>query len=132
MIAYLSPAWQEAAAAAVAADPRLQQARPAIPVVLAQVVVPGDGSDDAVASWHVTFGPDGVVWQQGPAPAADVTFTCTTETAWSIQCGEQSAQAAFMAGRLRIGGDTSTLLTNQELLTALNDALAPLRATTTR
>lgn len=132
MTAHLSPAWLQAAATMVAADDQLQRIRPKAPIVLAQVVTAGDGSDEVVASWHVAFGADGVTWRPGPTPVADVIFTCTVETAWAIESGEQSAQAAFMAGNLRIGGDASVLLANSEHLSALSDALAPLRATTTR
>jgi hypothetical protein len=132
MTIHLSPAWLEAAAALVTEDTELQRLRPEEVLVMTQTVTAGDGADEVVASWHVTFGPDGVAWRTGPAPAADVSFTCTAETAWAITSGEHSAQAAFMAGDLRIGGDTSVLLANTDLLSALNDALAPLRANTTR
>jgi putative sterol carrier protein len=132
MTIHLSPAWLEAAATLVAEDVELQRLRPDPPLVLAQIVTADDRSDEVLASWQVTFGSDGAVWRTGPAPLADVTFTCTAATAWEITAGQLSAQAAFMAGELRIGGDTSMLLANRDLLVALHDALAPLRATTTR
>ena len=41
------------------------------------------------------------------------------------------AQAAFMRGRLQIGGDISVLIENANALTEINDVLEPIRSTTT-
>ena len=49
-------------------------------------------------------------------------------TADAVHEGRTSAQAAFMAGHLKVGGDVGALLAHQELLAELNDVLAHLRA----
>src|SRR3954453_4618351 len=46
-------------------------------------------------------GPDG--------PGPDVRFTCDWDTAVAVATGKESAQAAFLAGRLRLGGDSRRL-----------------------
>lgn len=129
MPTYLSAEWLQAAAAAVGADERLQATRAEVPFVLEQVVtgVAGPDGGPADVAWHVAFGPTGVAWRAGRATQPDVTFTCDAETARAVHRGDLSAQGAFMAGRLRIGGDTRVLLANQALLSSLHDVLAELR-----
>lgn len=63
----------------------------------------------------------------GVKPGADVTFTTDHATARAINGGHESAQTAFMAGRLRIGGDTRVLIANQGALTQLDDLFARVR-----
>jgi hypothetical protein len=132
---YLSPEWLAAAAAAVADEPRLRGLRVRDVVVLQQVVTATGGDDGDPAEpvvWHVVLGPDGLRWVVGRHPTPDVTFTCDAATAWSVQAGLESAQAAFMGGRLRVGGDVRVLIAHRDVLGDLDDALAPLRAETTR
>ncbi len=132
---YLSPEWLAAAAALVAADPQLRGLRVRDAVVLQQVVTGTEGDDDGPAepvAWHVVLGPDGLRWIVGHHPTPDVSFTCDAATAWAVQAGLESAQAAFMEGRLRVGGDARVLIAHHDVLSDLDDALAPLRAETTR
>ena len=51
--------------------------------------------------------------------------------ATAIAEGRESAQAAFMAGSLHVGGDISAIIANSDRLVGLNDTLVPLRAETT-
>jgi hypothetical protein len=67
----------------------------------------------------------------GEADAAHVTFTQDYSTAAAIARGELSAQAAFMAGRLRVGGDLTALVDHHRPLLGIDDALATVRASTT-
>jgi putative sterol carrier protein len=60
----------------------------------------------------------------------DVTFTQDRATAAAIASGELSAQSAFMAGRLRMGGDLRAVLDRSQDLTALDDVFASARPTT--
>jgi hypothetical protein len=132
MPTYLSAEWLEAAAAAVAESRPLRDAA-VTPALVVQQTVHADGSDRADdVTWHVVFGPDGIRWTSGAHPSPDVTFTCDVDTAWAVQSGAESAQAAFMAGRLRVGGDAGALIAHQGALADLDDALAELRASTTR
>ena len=129
MPTYLSDEWLEAAAAAVARSRPLQDVALTPALVLQQTVRVAD--TDAV-TWHVVLGPDGTRWAAGGHPSPDVTFTCDADTAWAVQTGAESAQRAFMAGRLRIGGDTTALIAHQGTLADLDDALAKLRSSTSR
>lgn len=132
---YLSSEWLAAAAAAVAENPQLRGLTVRDEVVLQQVVTAAEGDDAGPGepvAWHVVLGPDGLRWIVGHHPAPDVSFTCDPATAWAVQAGLESAQAAFMDGRLRVGGDTRVLIAHRHVLDGLDDALAPLRAETTR
>jgi len=129
MPTYLSAEWLDAAATAVAGSAALQDLA-VTPALVIQQSVHGNGPD--AVTWHVVLGPDGVRWTAGAHPAPDVTFSCDADTAWAVQSGVESAQAAFMAGRLRVGGDASALIAHQRTLSDLDDALAELRARTTR
>jgi hypothetical protein len=60
-----------------------------------------------------------------------VTFTQDRTTAAAIATGRLSAQAAFIDGRLRVGGDLSALLDRAAELAALDDLFASARAATT-
>jgi putative sterol carrier protein len=67
----------------------------------------------------------------GASPdATTITFRTDIATATGIASGAQGAQAAFMAGRLRVEGDTRLLMAHQDVLRALDDVFAPLRAST--
>ena len=70
-----------------------------------------------------------------PAPseeddATTITFRTDPATATAIATGAEGAQAAFMAGRLRVDGDTRLLMAHQDALRALDDVFAPVRART--
>ena len=45
----------------------------------------------------------------GPRPAPDLTITCDWATAAELAQGKLSAQAALMAGRLRVRGNLARL-----------------------
>ncbi len=124
---YLSPAWLAAAAAAVADDTGLQELAPPDRFVLQQEVVNRTDADPGPTTWHVVFSSGGVELIAGPAGRPDVTLRCDTETAHRIHDGRDSAQQAFMEGRLQLGGDPHELLRRRELLASLTDALGPLR-----
>jgi putative sterol carrier protein len=66
-----------------------------------------------------------------PSGNSDVTLTMAYEIAASIARGEGSAQAAFMAGDLRLGGDAMTLVRAHEQLEHAGDPFATLRLNTT-
>ncbi|HLT15676.1 MAG TPA: SCP2 sterol-binding domain-containing protein [Acidimicrobiales bacterium] len=68
---------------------------------------------------------------RGRVADADVTFTQDRATAAAIAQGHESAQAAFLAGRLRIGGDLHRYGDAAVALAEVGDVFAQLRATTT-
>lgn len=127
MPAYLSTEWLAAAATAVADDPVLQQLTTADSFVLQQEVTDATDPTTGTTIWHVVFSPESVELLPGAATSPDVTLRCDADTAHRIHQGHESAQQAFMEGRLQLGGDPDALLRHQELLSSLTDALAPLR-----
>jgi predicted lipid carrier protein YhbT len=124
MSRFLTPEWLDdlAAAAAAGAGPDDE------PFTLQQVVT---GGPDGEVSWSVTIGGGSFAVRPGRADAPTVTFTQDLATATAIHRGELSAQAAFMTGRLRVGGDVRLLLERQDTLIALDDVFATTRTTTT-
>jgi hypothetical protein len=80
--------------------------------------------------YHVVFSPDGVRVRAGAADDPTVTFRCDRPTATAIARGEVSAQRAFMAGRLRLGGDVTALLRAHAGIGALPDLFAAVRPAT--
>ena len=71
-----------------------------------------------------------VALQPGPHPDAPVSFSLDYDTAVAIARGDLSAQAAFMQGRLKLGGDVTVLIRDGGALDGVHDALGPLRADT--
>jgi hypothetical protein len=125
MALFLSDAWfDEMAAAAVGAPPVAGE----LDLVVQQVVTTEDGS---TVAWFIVVRGGGVELGRGCHPAPSITFTLDDATAAGIQSGEQSAQAAFMAGRLRVGGDVRVLLDQQPAMHELDDVFAAARAATT-
>jgi hypothetical protein len=124
MAEYLSPAWFEAADRALMDDESLLAAARGAHLVLQQAV----DDDGAVTTWHIRIEDGRVGLTPGAADDATVTFRCDRATADAVHEGRTSAQAAFMAGHLKVGGDVGALLAHQELLAGLNDVLAHLRA----
>lgn len=120
---YLSPAWFDAADRALRADAGLATASRGIHLVLQQTV----DDPEPATTWHIRVDDGEVSLAVGEAADATVTFRCDRATAVDVQQGRTSAQAAFMAGHLRVGGDVGALLAHQELLAGLGDVLAPLR-----
>lgn len=120
-LAYLSDGWL------AAADRLLAGLRPVgAPVSVAVVVTGGPAGD---RHYRLVLGPD-LVGIDDRIDDAEVRMTLAWADAVSIAQGHSSAQRAFLAGRLRLGGDSSVLLGHQEALATVDDLLAPLRAET--
>jgi len=96
-------------------------------VVVQQVVVEDDGREVAYA---VRVADGGVRVEAGRAADPDVTFTQDRATAAAIARGELSAQAAFLDGRLRVGGDLAKVLDGARALSVVHDVFAGARADT--
>jgi hypothetical protein len=92
------------------------------------------GGPEGDRTHQITLGPTGVGARRpsgsgGQAPT--VTLSLDWELALAINQGEVSAQEAFLDGRIRLGGDPSSLLIHQEQLTAIDDVVASVRVRTT-
>lgn len=127
MALYPTDAWFHRADEALGADPELARLAQGIRLVLQQTVTTLDGP----ITWHIHVDDGAVGLTRGSTPDATVTFTCDVDTADGIHEGTTSAQAEFMAGRLRVGGDVGALLRHQELLGSLAGALVPVRSAAT-
>lgn len=122
MAEHLSDAWFDelaAAAAEASVDPTLS-------LVVQQVVVDGDRE----VAWTVRVQDGRIEVARGRVPDADLSLTQDRATAAAIARGELSAQAAFLAGRLRIGGAVHQLTGQAAALAALEDVFADVRART--
>ena len=132
---YLSPAWLDAAAAALADSPGLQDTIGDVALTLEQTVtdVPGepDGTDAGTVRWHIALDHGEARLVPGPAEHADLRFATAYRVARAIAVGDLAAPMAFIAGRLRIGGDLTLLTRHQRVLSALDDVLVDVRKATT-
>ncbi len=127
MLAFLSPDWLAALDAAAQADPALAAATQGVTLVVEQQISDAPSGD---VCFHVTFDNGRVTVTPGPATTTSVSFSQDYPTAMAIANGSESAQRAFMTGKLRVGGDLRTLLDHQAAMTALNDVFATVRAQT--
>ena len=121
MADFLTDAWlDELEAAATGADV------PPMPRLALQQVVP-DGPDGEVA--YALVVEDGRVEVcRGRVENPDLVFTQDRATAEAIFLGELSAQAAFMQGRLRLGGDLRAVIDRAADLASVDDVFASVRA----
>ena len=124
MVRYLSPEWfaevNRAAATSEAGTASGSSARFTV-----QQIVTG-GPEGEVRYWVRVEG--GVMEAAlGQAEVADITVRQSHDTAVAVASGELSAQAALVAGRIRVSGDTTLLLEHQALLRELAETLAPVR-----
>lgn len=127
MVTFLSEAWIEALDAAASADEGLATATRGLAFTVEQEVL---GTAEGPVRYHVVFDHGAVAVRPGPLPDATVRFSLDQETATEIASGKGSAQRAFMAGRLRVGGDLRVLLEHGEVLGQLDDVFAEVRART--
>jgi len=119
---FLTDAWlDDLDAAARAAD-----VATSAPLVLQQIVP--DGPDGQEVAYALVVADGRIRVERGRVPAPDLTFTQDRATAEAIHRGELSAQAAFMQGRLRLGGDLRAVIDRAGELGAIDDLLGSVRA----
>lgn len=114
---------------AVAASVPLSEASKDISIVVRQTVTDMPTGGDF--SWHVTIDSGTCRVLSGPGTTVDVTFTQDHATAQAIAAGTLSAQAAFMLGKLRMGGNVAKLMEYASAFNALDDVFTQVRANTT-
>jgi hypothetical protein len=130
VLAYLSDEWISAMDEALRAHPGVRAGTADVALVIEQAVTGGPAGDRA---YRLRFdhGTAGVTPAPQPGGAEpDVRFTCDWDTAVAVATGKESAQAAFLAGRLRLGGDSRRLTAHAGLLAPLDDVFAAVRART--
>lgn len=101
-------------------------------VVVQHVVtgVPTTTDPAGEVAYHVVLDDGPTRVSRGRADDPTVTFTQTYDTARAVASGATSAQAAFMAGELRLGGRVDLLLAHHGALTGIDDVFADVRART--
>ena len=126
MVEYLSDEWITALDVALRACTGLEAVAP---LVVEQIVhdVPARGT----VRYRCEVASDGVRVVLDGNGRADLRLTTDYVTAIAIARGHENAQSALAAGRLRLGGDVEALARHAQVLGALADATAGLRATTT-
>ena len=124
---YLSDEWMTAAAADLAASESLREATSDAELTIQYEVA---GAPGGKAAYGISFDHGTVALEPGPHKDAQVRFELDYSSASAIASGELSAQAAFMQGKLKLGGDVSVLVRQHALLDGLGDALGDLRERT--
>lgn len=127
MVHYLSDEWMQLAGEALAADEHLAAAAAEAELTIQYEVSSAPGGK---CTYALRAERGIVTIEPGPHPEAPVSFALDYDTAAAIARGELSAQAAFMQGDLKLGGDMTVLIREHTLLGAIGDALAGLRADT--
>jgi putative sterol carrier protein len=133
VLRFLSDEWIAALDRAAVASEALRSATRDVSLTVQQVVTAtanDDGDECDEVSWHVVIDHGAVRVRPGRAVNPEVTFTEDAETAGRISRGELSAQAAFMLGKLRVGGDAQHLAEHQRAFASLEDVFAEVRAST--
>jgi len=127
VLAYLSDEWIRALDHALQNDAVFEAATRHAELTVQNVVT---GTDAGTVAYTVSLDHGTNHVTAGAHGEADVSFICDIDTARAIAVGSESAQAAFMAGRLRIGGDARRLMENQSVLAGLDDVFGAVRADT--
>ncbi len=127
VLAFLSPAWLAALDEAARSNEALVRATADLRAVVEQEIA---DTPQGTVRYHVVFDRGIVRVATGPAEDPTVRFSQDHATALGIAAGTESAQRAFMTGRLRVGGDLRILLDHRDALTALDDVFAAVRAET--
>jgi putative sterol carrier protein len=119
---FLSEAWFDAIAQST--DPVRPEGSPGITVQ--QVVT---GTPDGEIRYAVSLSDELPTVRPGQAAHADVTFTEDYATAAAIARGELTAQAALLAGRIRVAGNVAALMTRPDVV--YHDVVPPAVRTAT-
>lgn len=90
-------------------------------------VVDDDGTERA---FHLVIGHGPARARSGRAESPTITFAQDRATAVAIATGAASAQSAFMAGELRLGGRVDLLMAHHAALAELDDVFADVRTRT--
>lgn len=134
MATFLSSEWLDELDQAACASQALQSATADISLTVQQVVTGGNGGNrdtNESTAYHVVVDHGSVRIRPGHADHFDVSFTQDRETATAVGRGDLSAQAAFMLGKLRVGGNVSLLMAHQATFAGIDDVFAEVRDRTT-
>lgn len=128
MPGYLSNAWFDELNDAIASNSPTPSSTGGTSLELQQIVI--DTPEGDVAYW-VRLDAANLTVGRGRLADPDVTITETYATAVAVVRGELSTEAAFLAGRVRVGGDLRALSIHQSRLQRVSAAVAGVRDRTT-
>ena len=80
--------------------------------------------------YQIRFDADAVTVRTGALSPPTVVLSTDRLTAHGVATSTMSAQAAFMAGQLRLDGDTMAMVRNHDALATLDDIFAAVRTKT--
>ncbi|HUP76352.1 MAG TPA: SCP2 sterol-binding domain-containing protein [Acidimicrobiales bacterium] len=80
--------------------------------------------------YQIRFAADAVTVRAGSPSPPTVVLSTDRLTAQGVATNTMSAQAAFMAGQLRLEGDTMAMVRNHDALAALGEIFAAVRTKT--
>src|SRR5579864_1404888 len=103
---FLSPEWLDAAGDALRRAPGLVPDTEDTAITLQQVVT---GGPDGEVAYRIRIDHGSVELLPGRGDA-DVVFTEDWDTAADVAIGRRSPQAAFLDGRVRVGGDVAAVV----------------------
>jgi putative sterol carrier protein len=124
---FLSAAWIEALDEAARAA-TLPEETAGVSVTIEQIVRDAPGGE---CRYHLRIEGGRARVLPGPSTTPDLRLFADYDVAARIQRGELNAQQALAAGRLKIQGEFARLVRADEVLRALEDLFAPVRAATT-
>jgi SCP-2 sterol transfer family len=126
-VEFLSAEWVDALDAA-ARGATLPHAAAGVSLTVEQVVRDAPAGE---ARYHLRLEDGEVRVRSGPAEAPDLRLFTDYDIAVRLHRGEINAQDALTAGRLKMQGRFERLLHAGDVLQALEDMFAPVRAMTT-
>lgn len=130
-VTYLSVEWLREAADAVRHSDALQALAAERDLGVTQAVnTTGDEMPDAETVYHLRLDGESARLALGPAEPEHVRFSMDLATAAALAAGDANAHELIIAGRLRVSGDPTALIDAADVFTALDAALAPVRART--
>ncbi len=124
MAQFLSDEW----IANLATAARLVPVPTELRLVLQQIVRDESGSEVA---YVIRIDNGQITAEPGHDAEAEITITQDRATAGAVARGEMSAQTAFMAGRLRVGGDLRAMIERAQALATIADVFGAARSSTT-
>lgn len=124
---YLGLDWIDAMASSVAANTDLQRIAAGTTLGVTQVVT--DGPEGTV-TYHLQLRDGAATFGAGPAPAEDVRFEQSWDTAVGVATHRLAAQDVFVKGLVRVGGDIQKLIGADPVFAALDSAFESVRSST--
>lgn len=119
---FLTTEWMDAARDAVSGSEQAVNASKGVQLILQQVVE--DVPDSGTVSYWTQLNDGEVTGGEGAHESPDVTITQNYDTAVALTKGELNAQAAFMAGKIKVSGNMGKLLQHQSAIQSLAGAIS--------